>query len=146
MLKPVVFIGLMLISFHSNSQDICTPDGVSTEIFINAPRSKIWSILTDVKDYPKWNPYIYEIKGDIKPGKFVKFRMKGNPKERKFAARIHEFQANSSFVWGGGILFFFNAKHYIILEKIDDTHTRLLQGESWTGLFGRSFGKTVYKD
>jgi len=136
----------MAISNFSNSQISCTPSEVRTEIIINSTPHRIWKILTDTKNYPSWNPYIFEIKGGIIPGKFVKFRMKGNPKERKFSAKILDFKNDTSWAWGGGLLFLFKARHYFLLEQIDNDHTRLIQGEYWRGLFGNSYGKGVYKD
>src|ERR1700722_3132520 len=99
----------MAISAHAKAQNSCTSSEVRTEIIINAPVGKIWGILTDVKNYPAWNPFIIEIKGNIAVGSFVKFRMKGHPKERKFKARILEYKPDSSWAWGGSLLFFFRA-------------------------------------
>jgi len=144
-----IFTLLMIIMFsayNATSQTSCGPSGVRTEININADPQTIWKILTDVKKYPDWNPYIYEIKGDIQPGKMVRFRMKGSPKERKFSAKILAFDPGKEWAWGGSIGFLFKARHYFILESIDKDHTKLIQGETWTGWFGKGFGKTVYKD
>ena len=42
---------------------------VSSEILINATPQKIYSILTDFKDFPNWNPFITSIAGDLQVGK-----------------------------------------------------------------------------
>jgi len=142
----ILFVFLMAISTVANAQSNCTPNEVRTEIIIKAAPHTIWQILTDVKNYPAWNPYIYEIQGELKLHKSVKFRMKGSPKERKFSAKILAYKPDTTWAWGGSVLFFFSARHYFILERIDNEHTRLIQGEYWHGWFGKSFGKTVYQD
>jgi len=141
---------IMVLSSYSTSakkpDGSCTPTEVKTHIIINTGAATIWNILLDVKSYPNWNPYIYEIRGTIKKGSFVNFRMKKGEGERKFKAEILDLKINETWAWGGGLLFFFKARHYFILHPIDNTHTEIIQGEYWHGLFGKSFGKKVYQE
>ena len=39
-----------------------------TEIEINAPVEKVWTILSDFEKYPDWNPFVKSIEGEIKEG------------------------------------------------------------------------------
>ncbi len=142
----LIMNGLLLNSEAQKMDNTCTTSEVRTQIVINADPTTIWNILLDVKNYPSWNPYIYEITGTIKKGSFVNFRMKNGDDERKFKAQILELKTNETWAWGGSLLFFFKARHYFILQPIDATHTRLIQGEYWHGLFGKNFGKKVYRD
>jgi hypothetical protein len=87
----IIFLIINGLPLNSNAQKMentCTPTEVKTQIIINTDPATIWNILLDVKDYPSWNPYIYEIKGTIKKGSFLNFRMKKGDGERKFKAQI----------------------------------------------------------
>ena len=39
---------------------------IKTEIIINSKPEKVWSILTDFKNQPNWNPFISNISGEKK--------------------------------------------------------------------------------
>ena len=41
---------------------------IKTEVLINALPEKVWSVLTNVEEYPNWNPFIKWIKGDLEVG------------------------------------------------------------------------------
>jgi hypothetical protein len=142
----VVFAILFFNNFLALAQQVCTVNEVKTEIIIHANSDSIWKVLINTKDYPNWNPYIYEVKGIVNKGKMVSFRMKGDNKDRVFSAKILELDSGKRFAWGGGLLFFLKAKHYFILVPIDKSTTTLIQGEYWKGLFGKTLGKNIYKD
>lgn len=42
---------------------------LKTEIIINSTPEKIWTILTDFKNYPNWNPFVTSLTGDFEVGK-----------------------------------------------------------------------------
>ncbi|MFC2087063.1 SRPBCC family protein [Bacteroidota bacterium] len=41
---------------------------LKTEIIIDAPAERIWSILTDFEKFPEWNPFIKSVQGEVKEG------------------------------------------------------------------------------
>ena len=41
---------------------------LTTEIEINGTVERVWEALTDFSLYPKWNPLIKKIEGDLKVG------------------------------------------------------------------------------
>jgi hypothetical protein len=68
-----------------------------------------------------------------------------NGQLKKFKAKVLELKPNDTFSWRGSVGFIFRAKHYFILIPIDEHHTKMIQGEYWKGLFGKSYGKKIYK-
>ena len=44
---------------------------IKTEMKIKATTVKVWTILTDFKNYPNWNPFIKSIVGDVKVGNTI---------------------------------------------------------------------------
>jgi len=41
---------------------------IYTKIEINAPASKVWSILNDFEKFPTWNPFMKKISGNLLEG------------------------------------------------------------------------------
>ena len=41
---------------------------IQTEIKIDADISKVWNVLMDFENHPKWNPFIKSISGEQKVG------------------------------------------------------------------------------
>jgi len=153
-MNQLVKISLILLivhlSFQPNgfAQTTSTPNEVRTEIIIEGSPQQIWDLILDFKEYPNWHPYLSEVLGKVKKGKFLKFKTKdldGNP-EGKFTAKIMELELHKELSWGGNVLFFFSAKHYFRLVKIDETNNKLIKGEYWKGVFGKSYGEKIYID
>lgn len=44
---------------------------IMTEVLIDAKPEKIWDILVDTKNYPKWNPFITSLTGEMIVGKKI---------------------------------------------------------------------------
>jgi hypothetical protein len=140
---------LFLLMFAANflqGQTFAKPNGVQMETMIAAEPSEIWAILLRFEDYPNWNPYITSIEGKAEKGKRLHIHIDGKEKDYDFKAKVLEMNPDSAFAWGGGALFFFKARHYFRLEQIAPGQTKFTQGESWRGLFGKSYGKKVYQE
>ena len=70
---------------------------VSAEI--NTSKDKIWSILVDGPNYPKWNSTVTSIEGKIEQGCSIKLKSTLDPK-RTFKLKVKEFDPSSKLVWG----------------------------------------------
>jgi uncharacterized protein YndB with AHSA1/START domain len=44
---------------------------LETQVEINAPASAVRAVLYDFADYPKWNPYITKVDGDVSEGERI---------------------------------------------------------------------------
>lgn len=138
-----IFIGIR----SGYTQNYCLPNGIQTEINIAAPTDTVWKYLVDFENYPHWHPFLRHIDGESKKGKMQKFKaINKNGSETNFRAKIIEFQSSTKLSWGGSVGFIFNAKHYFYLESIDNQTTKLIQGEYWHGVFGKTYGKKIYKE
>ena len=104
-----------------------------TKIIINKPVSKVWRVLTDVGYYPKWNPLIGKIRGEMKEGSMVLayvIPLKGN-----FPVRIISYKNEEEIRWQGTLLnsSIVVGEHYYKLKDIGNGQTELLHGEIFTG-------------
>jgi hypothetical protein len=143
-------IAILLLTASSKlalqAQTFSSPRGTQVETIIQADAAEVWTILLNLPDYPNWNPYITKIEGNPQKGKRLHIVVKGKEKDYDFKAKILDLQPNQTFAWGGSALFFFKARHYFYLEQIAPDQLKFTQGESWGGLFGKSYGKKVYQE
>jgi hypothetical protein len=47
---------------------------IATEIAIAAPPPRVWAILTDFPAYPRWNPWLVAVAGELAPGAQLRLR------------------------------------------------------------------------
>ena len=97
-----------------------------------APIEKVWATLTDFDAYPRWNPFITRLTGDISEGGKVEARLMGmtiNP-------RIERLEENTELRWVGhlGVPGMFDGEHYFRIEANKDGSTRFVHGERFTGV------------
>lgn len=71
----------------------------AVSIDIQADKSIIWALLTNARDFPRWNSTILSIDGSIGKGEKIKLKAKLDPK-REFKLTIKEFDPENKLVWG----------------------------------------------
>ena len=121
---------------------------IQTEILINTDITKVWDVLMNFDNYPKWNPFITSISGEPKLGSRLKVSIKppgGNG--MTFKPTILTLEANKEFRWKGklGINGIFDGEHYFMLESLDKEITKFIQGEKFSGLLVPFVGKMLDK-
>ncbi len=122
---------------------------IKTEILIEAPVEQVWETLIDFDNYPKWNPFIKEIKEVKALGQTFKVKIKApNQKPMSFAPNLLEMEPNKSFRWKGKLLFrgLFDGEHYFQLLPDGNGKTLLLHGELFTGILVKFIMKRIAKD
>jgi len=136
---------LLLYPIAGNSQILCTPNEIRTEIIINTSAAEAWQLLTDFDAYANWHPYILQVEGNIALKEKIKVTtIDADSTTDQFSAFILVFEPNYQLAWGGSLGFIFSAKHYYIIEPINDNQILFVQGEYWHGLFGNNYGKKIY--
>ena len=121
---------------------------IQTEILINTDITKVWDVLMNFDNYPKWNPFITSISGERKLGSRLTVSI--NPpggKGMTFKPNILTLEANKEFRWKGklGINGIFDGEHYFILEVLENDKTKFIQGEKFSGLLVPFVGKMLDK-
>jgi hypothetical protein len=119
---------------------------IKTEILINATPEKVWAILTDFNNYPKWNPFIKLIKGEVKVGNKITARIE--PPEAKgmtFNPKILTFETNKELSWLGHLLFagLFDGEHKFELIDNKNGTTTFRQSEKFKGILVPLFKKQL---
>ena len=101
---------------------------------INAPRDKVWAILTKADDMVRWNSTLTSMEGDIAPGGIVKMQVPEAP-GRTFKVKVTRFVPNEVMVWRqGNPLLFLGVRTYSLGVNPDGSVTRFQMTEEFSGL------------
>jgi hypothetical protein len=138
MSRFVVMVFLMLVISASEDLDQLARSGriqesapvkASVEITVNASPEKVWGLLTDVKDWPKWHPDITkaEISGPLQRGTDFTWTSGAN-----IQSRIALVQPVEEFAWTG-TAYKAKAIHVWKLQRLSGDRTLVRTNESMDG-------------
>jgi hypothetical protein len=111
---------------------------IQTEILINTDITKVWDVLMNFDNYPKWNPFITSISGEPKLGSRLTVSIKPpGGKGMTFKPRVLAFETNKELRWLGHLLFtgFFDGEHKFELIDNGNGTTSFKQSEKFKGMF-----------
>jgi hypothetical protein len=104
---------------------------------IFAEPDKVWSVLTNFSDYPRWNPFIERIEGAVELGARLRVRIhppSGSP--MTFTPRVLNVVPASELSWLGHLLIpgLFDGEHHFQIERVEAKQTLFRQSEVFQGL------------
>lgn len=109
---------------------------IETVLDIPTSPEKLWALLTDFAHYSAWNPFIVEAKGNPIPQSTLHLRVKlPELAPLDLTAQVSECKEPYSLHWQSflGEVNQIRGDHYLILEPLGPTHTRLIHGENFQG-------------
>ena len=109
----------------------------TVSISINAEPETIWSLLTNAKDFPRWNSTVVSIDGDIKVGEKIMLKSVLDP-SRTFKIKIKEMTPHTKMIWGDAL----GTRTYT-LDKKDNGTTEFTMYEKIGGLMYPLFAKKI---
>lgn len=113
------------------------------EIVIQASPARVWEVLTNVDDYPSWDPGMERIEGYLALGQKVKFFTKFSP-EKAFPVKVTGFEPSQKMVLTGGMPFgLFKSERTHLLVSQNDQQTSFSTEETFSGLLFPLFGNTI---
>ncbi len=103
-----------------------------TDILIQASSERVWSVLTDFKGYPDWNPFLLSLEGEVQEGKRITIKI-GNMTIRP---RVLVVEKNRKLVWLGHLCVrgLFDGRHEFRIEPQPDGSTRFIHRETFGGI------------
>ena len=108
-----------------------------TEIEIAAPTSAIWRVLTDLRHYGDWNPFIVGLQGQLEPNATleVTLSLPDSNAEQRYRARVQKVEEEREIVWESQrfLKALLTTRHFFRLEPRDD-HTRFVHGQDVSGM------------
>jgi hypothetical protein len=123
---------------------------IYTEIDIDASAEKVWDVLADFKEYPKWNPFIINVSGKFEKGAILSMTLKiPHHKEIEFQPQITKVDNKSEFRMVGkkslGGMGLIEGEHVFRLKKSGNSKTSFYQIEFFKGFFlAMIWGKISY--
>lgn len=110
---------------------------ISHSIDIAATPSRVWEILTDTSDFPRWNPFLTALEGPLRVGSRLAVTIQPpGARAQSFRPTVTAVEPGRRLVWRGRLLLprIFDGTHSFELVPLDDTSTRFTQSERFTGL------------
>jgi hypothetical protein len=102
------------------------------DVNVRAPADRIWAVLTDAKDFPRWNSTVASIEGEIREGAKLRMRVPGT--DRVFTPRISGMVRNERMTWSGGFSPVFKGVRTFELRPRGDGSTDFTMAERFSGL------------
>lgn len=110
---------------------------IQTEISISATPEKVWAVLTNFSAFPKWNPFIKSLSGDVKTGNKIEVRIEPpGAKGMTFKPEVLAFDKNRRFHWQGHLFFpgLFDGRHRFELVDNGNGTTTFIHAEDFKGI------------
>ena len=107
---------------------------LNTTLRIAAPPSRVWAVLVDTADYPRWNPFM-RLSGPLLPGRVIEHVELDGDDRTVFHPRLLVVRPDRELRWLGRIALprLLDAEHVILLRP-DGQGTLLMQGERLRGV------------
>jgi hypothetical protein len=99
---------------------------------IRARVDRIWSLLTEAKDFPRWNSTVTSIEGQIRDGQQLRLRVPGT--DRTFTPKISGVVPYERMTWTGGFTPLFKGVRTFELTPRNDGSTDFAMAECFSGL------------
>jgi hypothetical protein len=112
---------------HSTFSMVCL-----VQVNIRAKAERIWSLLTDAKDFSRWNSTVASIEGQIREGERIRLRVPVS--DRVFTPTVSGVVPNERMTWTGGLAPVFKGVRTFDLRARDDGSTDFAMQERFSGL------------
>ena len=101
-------------------------------INIQAPSEKLWNLLTNAADFPRWNSTVSSIEGTIAQGQKLALRVPIS--DRTFSPRVTELVPGRRMVWCDGMAPMFKGERTFTLTPQPDGSTDFEMVETFSGV------------
>jgi hypothetical protein len=107
-----------------------------TEIEIQATPDKVWQVLTNLNQYPEWNPFIHHAIGTAKLGEKVDITFKSGSKDMTLHCIVIKVEPNRELCWKYHVILpgLWSGEHSFTIEPIGTNQVRFIDKEIFTGL------------
>jgi hypothetical protein len=106
-------------------------------ITINASLERVWHVLIDIENYPRWNPFTTRVETTFVIGEPAILYVTMNERHQRVQHEvITVFEPQHALAWGVivGAPFILKSNRWQIVESIADQHTHYQTYETFDGL------------
>ncbi len=119
---------------------------INAQIDIHATVEQVWQCLTDINNFPDWNPFIRSAKGNLQVGQILSMRLQipGGP-PMLIRPQLLAVDPPHKICWLGSLLLpgVFDGHHQFSIETLDSETTRITQQEIFSGFLVPFIGGMV---
>ncbi|OUS00595.1 hypothetical protein A9Q81_10440 [Gammaproteobacteria bacterium 42_54_T18] len=112
--------------------------GIKTEITINAPKEKIWALLSDLDNYQNWNNIITNVKSSLQVDRGFRFKIDIFGQAVPMTAKVHRADENQYLGWGNDyqswVKMILAAHHYFEIIEISESQCKFVHAEQFYGV------------
>lgn len=122
---------------------------IETLIMVDSNPDKIWSILTNFKEYELWNPFMIKVVGNAILGSKIEVNIKTiSGKQRTYFPIITKCEINRELRWKGKSFLpgIFDGERIFVIEKSNDNKVSFLHKEVFKGLGASLVGNKLDQD
>lgn len=122
---------------------------IETVIMVDSNPDKIWSILTNFKEYELWNPFMIKVVGNAILGSKIEVNIKTiSGKQRTYFPIITKCEINRELRWKGKSFLpgIFDGERIFVIEKSNDNKVSFLHKEVFKGLGVKLVGNKLDQD
>jgi hypothetical protein len=113
---------------------------IERSIEIDASPATVWSVLTDTRAYPDWNPFMTKLTGDLRVGATLEVRIEPpQAKSMTFKPTVLAAQPECELRWLGRFIIpgLIDGEHSLRIEPLPGGRSRFVQTERFSGLLVR---------
>jgi hypothetical protein len=92
----------------------------------------IWALLTNARDFSRWNSTVTGIDGHIREGERIRIHVPGT--KRTFTPKISGVETNRRMTWSDGVPYVFRGSRRFELRPCDGDATEFVMEEKFYGL------------
>jgi len=104
----------------------------AVKVNIRASAERLWGLLTDAGDFPRWNSTVTRIEGHIREGERLRIHAPGT--DRTFTPRVSGVIPDRRMAWIGGRAPLFKGVRTFELTPRSDGSTDFAMSERFSGL------------
>ncbi len=107
-----------------------------TEIEIQASPEKVWQVLTDLANYPEWNPFIHHAIGKAEVDETVDIDFQPDSKGLKLHCTVVKAEPHRELCWKYHVILpgLFRGEHSFTIEPLGADRVRFIDREIFNGL------------
>ena len=111
------------------------------EVSIRSSPDRIWALLTNAQDFPRWNSTVTSIDGEIRGGHRIRIHVPGT--DRTFTPLISNLVPAAHMTWTGGFAPLFKGVRTFELTPRRDGSTTFVMEERFSGLMMPIAGRAM---
>jgi hypothetical protein len=111
------------------------------DVSIQSSPGRIWTLLTDSKDFHRWNSTVTGIEGEIRDGQRIRIHVPGT--DRTFAPLVSDVVPGARMTWTGGFAPLFKGVRTFELTPQPGGSTTFVMQERFSGLMLPIVGRSL---